>query len=325
MAGISRRSFLKLSAAAAAAGTILHPRNAAAFTGRYATIIDITRCDGCRDIDVPRCVTACREQNRQKFPEPIKNIKPYWPHKFYEDWSRRRDVTTTLQPYNWIFVQRVDVPASGAACFVPRRCMHCDKPPCVSLCPFGALSKEREGNTVISDSLCFGGAKCRDVCPWHIPQRQAGVGLYLKVMPLLAGGGVMYKCDLCSDRIREGKRPACVDACTERPGRETAMLFDTRRAIFAMARDRAAREGLHTYGLHQNGGTSTVYLSKIPFSAIDAGLKAKKEKFGMPVDVANPLDGPHRLAKYFLGGTIVSAGIAVAGAFIAKSRKGPER
>jgi Fe-S-cluster-containing dehydrogenase component len=37
------------------------------------------------------------------------------------------------------------------------------------------------GNTVIDHSICFGGAKCRDVCPWGIPQRQASVGIYLKL------------------------------------------------------------------------------------------------------------------------------------------------
>jgi Fe-S-cluster-containing dehydrogenase component len=61
------------------------------------------------------------------------------------------------------------------------RCMHCDNPPCIRGCPFEALSKQPEGKTVIDHSICFGGAKCRDVCPWGIPQRQAGVGMYLKL------------------------------------------------------------------------------------------------------------------------------------------------
>jgi len=64
---------------------------------------------------------------------------------------------------------------------IQRRCMHCDNPPCVRGCPFGALSKQPEGKTVIDHSICFGGAKCRDVCPLGIPQKQAGVGMYLKL------------------------------------------------------------------------------------------------------------------------------------------------
>jgi len=37
------------------------------------------------------------------------------------------------------------------------------------------------GKTVIDYSICFGGVKCRDVCPLGITQRQAGVGMYLKL------------------------------------------------------------------------------------------------------------------------------------------------
>lgn len=319
---ISRRTFFKFTGAAVAAGTVLHPRNSQAFTGKCATIIDVSRCDGCAGESTPRCVRACREHNRSKFPEPVSDIKPYWPHKHYEDWSKKRDVTDTLQPYNWIFVQRIELP--NRISYVPRRCMHCDNPPCVSLCPFGALSKEKAGNTVISDKLCFGGAKCRDVCPWHIPQRQAGVGLYLKMMPEYAGGGVMYKCDMCNDRVSQGKTPACVEACTNRLKDRTAMLFGEREAVVAMARERAEKEGLYLYGLKQNGGTSTIYLSQVPFETIDNYLKAKQDKFQMPTDVPNPLEGPHKLARYFVGGVTASIVAAVAGVFVGKAKASKE-
>ncbi len=307
---VTRRDFLKVAGAAAISGKIITHGTAEAFTGTHATIIDLTRCDGCAGEAMPRCVSACREHNRSRFPEPIEHIQPYWPHKHFEDWSKKRNVVSTLQPYNWIFVQKAVV--NGSTVHIPRRCMHCDNPPCVSLCPFGALSKERAGNTVISDTLCFGGAKCRDVCPWHIPQRQAGVGLYLKMMPKYAGGGVMYKCDLCDDRVREGKVPACVLACEERLKEKTALFFGDRRTIFGQARERASAEGLHIYGDVQNGGTSTLYLSRVPFDVIDEKLKEQREKFRMAVSMPNPLDEPHNLAKYFIFSTI---GAALAGIF----------
>lgn len=59
---------------------------------------------------------------------------------------------------------------------MPRRCMHCDNPPCANVCPFAAHTKTDEGAVVINPDLCFGGAKCRDVCPWGIPQQQAAWG-----------------------------------------------------------------------------------------------------------------------------------------------------
>ncbi len=317
---LTRRDFLKVAGAAAVSGKIISAEEAGAFTGRYATIIDLTRCDGCKDEPMPLCVKACREENKRRFPEPVKDIQPYWPHKFYEDWSKKRDVLNTLTPYNWIFVQKVSLD-DGQKVFIPRRCMHCDNPPCVSLCPFGALSKEREGNTVISDKLCFGGAKCRDVCPWHIPQRQAGVGLYLKIMPKYAGGGVMYKCDLCNERIREGKQPACVEACTQRLKEKTALIFGERQTIMSLAAGRVRSEKLHLYGDTQNGGTSTFYLSQVPFGIIEERLRSGKEKFLMAENIVSPLEKAHDLAKYFIFGTVAP----VIAAIVAFMYKGKER
>lgn len=195
---ISRRGFLALSSAIGA--SLLLGNNAEAVEGKYATLIDVTKCDGCKDEPIPRCVKACREYNKDRFPEPKKPIQPYWPRKTYEDWSDKKDKIDTLTPYNWIFVQKLNV--DGQEINIPRRCMHCDNPPCVRECPFGALTKQPEGNSVINDKICFGGAKCRDVCPWHIPQRQAGVGIYLQILPKYAGGGVMYFVKIKSEKAR---------------------------------------------------------------------------------------------------------------------------
>lgn len=57
------------------------------------------------------------------------------------------------------------------------------------------------------------------------------MGLYLKLAPTYAGGGVMYKCDMCIDRIRAGKNPACVDACPK-----NAVLYGERNTIRAEAK-----------------------------------------------------------------------------------------
>ena len=115
------------------------------------------------------------------------SIKDYWPQQFHEDWSEKRDITDRLTPYNWIFIQKVAVDVNGReeTVHVPRRCMHCDSPACVKLCPFGTNKKTPEGPVYIDPVLCFGGAKCRTVCPWKVPQRQAGVGIYTYLDPRL--------------------------------------------------------------------------------------------------------------------------------------------
>jgi len=146
--------------------------------------------------------------------------------------------------------------------------MHCDNPPCAKLCPFGVKHKTAEGPVYIDQHLCFGGAKCRTVCPWSVPQRQAGVGIYTlwqKYLPV--GGGVMYKCDLCRARLSAGKKPHCIEACPK-----DAMLIGRRDHIFAEAQRRQEQYGGHIYGMDENGGTSTVYLSAIDFAEIDQAL-----------------------------------------------------
>jgi Fe-S-cluster-containing dehydrogenase component len=280
---LTRRGFLKVSAGLL--GLLAIPKVVEAKPGKYATLIDLTKCDGCKDEPIPLCVKACREENSHRFPVPKRPIPDYWPRKFHEDWEPKKDRIDTLTPYNWIFVQKVNV--DGETIYIPRRCMHCDNPPCVRGCPFGALSKQPEGNTVIDHSICFGGAKCRDVCPWGIPQRQAGVGIYLKLTPKFAGGGVMYKCDLCDARIKKGLLPACIEACQKRLGDKAPMMFGMRNQIYNYAYQIARQKGLFIYGDKQNGGTSTLYLSSLPFDKIDAKLREMKARFKMPVKVIN--------------------------------------
>jgi Fe-S-cluster-containing dehydrogenase component len=292
---LTRRQFFAIAASAGAAGAATAvPPAAAAATVAVAMLVDLTKCDGCPDRETPRCVLACRTENRGKFPEPTRSIPDNWPTGTHEDWSTRRQLTTTLTPYNWTAVQRVTVEHEGRTetVHVPRHCMHCDNPPCANLCPFGAQTKQPEGPVVIDPNLCLGGAKCRSVCPWGIPQRQSGVGLYMAWQPVPAGGGVMYKCDFCIDRVRAGKAPACARACDR-----DAIVYGAKDELKARVRERAQAIGGATYGLDENGGTSVFYVSRVPFEKIDAALKGAKDRFRMPVGVTNPLERANRMAE----------------------------
>jgi formate dehydrogenase iron-sulfur subunit len=288
MSDFSRRSFLAGLAAAtasAAAGPLAAPRPAEArpsrSTRRWASLIDLSRCDGCPDRDTPACVSACRTANADRFPEPDpEKLKDYWPQPFHEDWSTRRHLTNRLTPYNWTFVQRVTVEHEGRAVEVnvPRRCMHCDDPPCVKTCPFGAMKQTPEGPTYVDGAACMGGAKCSAACPWDIPQRQAGVGFYTYLDPLPVGGGVMFKCDLCRDRLAAGGEAACAAECPA-----GAIRVGARDEIFAEAERLARQVGgeawqSHLYGRAENGGTSTVYVSPVPVPKIDAAIVEQGER-----------------------------------------------
>ena len=213
-----RRTFLK----SALVGTLLVSAESQAKTStgtpapkQWISLIDLDRCNGCPGLAVPACVSACRQKNQKRFPEPQKPLKPYWPQKTFEDFSSQRERVDRLTPYNWLYVEKI-VLNDGREIFAPRRCMHCFDAPCRKICPFGAIDRTVQGAIKIDPKVCFGGAKCRDVCPWGIPQRQAGVGLYLDVAPTFAGGGVMYKCDFCADRLQDGQTPACAQSCPQK-------------------------------------------------------------------------------------------------------------
>jgi len=260
--------FLRATAVGGA-GLILPGTARAAARGEpLATLLELDKCIGCE-----ACVLACQEVNAHKFPEPQKPFPKMYPARVKaEDWSERRQVTDRLTPYNWLFIQRVELEHQGRhlELNIPRRCMHCHNAPCANLCPFGACFTQGNGTVRIDPKVCMGGAKCRQVCPWHIPQRQTGVGLYLKLMPGLAGNGVMYKCDRCFERVAQGDLPACIEVCPEQ-----VQSIGPRREIVRRARQLAQDTGGHLYGLEENGGTGTIYLSSAPFEKIDAALAAQ--------------------------------------------------
>lgn len=321
MEKISRRAFLgrSLFAGAAAATVLATPGRAVAAPaeGAMGTFIDLTMCEGCGE-----CVTACGTTNAHRYPDPVDEIPANWPTGTFEDWRAERDATDMLTPYNWTYIEKVEV--DGVSLNIPRRCMHCDNPPCANLCPFSVMDKTAEGAVTINPDGCMGGAKCRSVCSWDIPQRQAGVGLYMKVAPGLIGGGVMYKCDMCADLIAEGGQPTCVSACPN-----GAMTFGPKAEMLAAAEARAAEIGGHLYGATENGGTSTFYVSPVPFDAIDAAIAERRETLpekvrsgvpGMKPDVENYLETANGMA---LGYAIAPvAGIAAAAFAAVKTMKG---
>lgn len=259
---LSRRSFLRTGVAAAC--TLALPGAAAARSDGHeplATLLDIRKCVACG-----ACVEACREVNAHKFPKPEKPFPEMFPSRVpVMDWTDRQDVSDRLTPYNWLYVDSVSISINGqeTEINIPRRCMHCVNPPCVKLCPWGAARQLDNGISRIDDGLCLGGAKCKTVCPWKIPERQTGVGLYLDLLPSLAGNGVMYKCDRCYDRIAKGDLPACIEACPE-----NVQFLGPREEIIQKARKLAGKINGHVYGETENGGTTTIYVSPVRFEEL---------------------------------------------------------
>ncbi len=271
---ISRRLFLKggLATAAGLAASSIPGATAAAESDdrkQLATLLDIRKCIGCE-----ACVEACSEVNFEKYPDPQKPFPKMYPTRVpVEDWSEKKDVNDRLTPFNWLFIQHAEVAVDGEKIelTIPRRCMHCVNPPCVKLCPWGAAKQLENGISRIDSDICLGGSKCRKVCPWHIPQRQTGTGLYLELLPSLAGNGVMYKCDRCYNRIADGELPACIEACPE-----DVQTIGPRDEIIKKAYALADELNGYIYGEKENGGTNTIYVSPVPFEELNAAIEKGK-------------------------------------------------
>lgn len=273
---ISRRSFLKGGIAAAATLAASGISSAADASEsekekQLATLLDIRKCIGCE-----ACVEACAEANSHKYPNPKKPFPKMYPAKVKaSDWAGKQDVTDRLTPYNWLYIQHATLEKDGEEIelTIPRRCMHCVNPPCVKLCPWGAAKQLKNGISRIDPEICLGGSKCKAVCPWDIPQRQTGVGLYLDILPSYAGNGVMFKCDRCYDRIAKGELPACIEACPE-----DVQSIGPRDEMIKKAYALAKESNGYVYGAEENGGTNTMYVSPVPFKELNKAIVKGKGK-----------------------------------------------
>jgi len=84
---------------------------------------------------------------------------------------------------------------------IPMHCRHCTDAPCITVCPTAAMTRSGPEEPVVLDNLkCIGCNACVMVCPFGI----------IKAVPESA---LLSKCDLCIDRLEEGKIPACAAAC----------------------------------------------------------------------------------------------------------------
>ncbi|GAB4407025.1 MAG: 4Fe-4S dicluster domain-containing protein [Thermodesulfovibrionales bacterium] len=83
----------------------------------------------------------------------------------------------------------------------PSKCMHCSDAPCMMACPVGAIYRDMDlGSVHVNKDRCMGCWMCAMVCPFGA----------IKADPYLK---IARKCDFCRKRVKEGRLPACVEAC----------------------------------------------------------------------------------------------------------------
>jgi molybdopterin-containing oxidoreductase family iron-sulfur binding subunit len=224
---------------------------------RWAMVVDLRKCVGCH-----ACTVACASEH--KLPPKLQ----YRPVLEQERGTYPR-VTRT---------------------FLPKPCMHCDKPACVDACPAKpekATRKETAGVAAGSVSIdyerCLGCGACAKACPYgartvddgrfHSDGTPAAMAYeampaweYGKARRRVAGAppiGKARKCSLCVDRLASGLLPACVTTCI---GRAT-YFGDEHDAASLVAKVKKAND---VQVLNPKAGTAprVVYVSNVKLEVI---------------------------------------------------------
>jgi formate dehydrogenase iron-sulfur subunit len=179
--------------------------------------IDTTKCTACRG-----CQIACKQWNKR----PTEKTFNWGSHQNPRDLSFN----------TWKLVRFSEIPGDKAAWyFFPDQCRHCIQPPCKEVADGKAkgaiIQDEKTGAVVFNPKVRVKPAdfkEIREACPYDIPRFHSMAG-------------VMGKCTMCFDRIKEGLLPACVKTCPT-----GAMNFGDRKEMLERANKRLAEvKGTH--------------------------------------------------------------------------------
>jgi formate dehydrogenase iron-sulfur subunit len=227
-----------------------------------ATLIDTTKCVGCRS-----CQVTCKQWNENEGERT----------EVHPGLGLQNPVTLSARTFTLVTSTEIaDEKAPGGLrwVFTKRQCMHCDDPACASACPVTALHKAKDGAVTYDASKCLGCRYCMWACPFGAPTAE-----WNSLAPKIR------KCTRCSDRAadphlaeRNGQAlseedrkrfaaahavPACVKQCAA-----GALEFGDRETLLARAHDRIARHPdryhARVYGEKEAGGTGILYLSAVP-------------------------------------------------------------
>jgi molybdopterin-containing oxidoreductase family iron-sulfur binding subunit len=169
----------------------------------FGYALNISKCRGYRD-----CVHACvQENNISRDNQYIRVVE-----MDEGSWDLR---------HGDHYYAADQVPREGKY-YLPMQCMQCDNPPCVKACPIQATWMEDDGIVVVDYDWCFGCRYCMAACPYQARHFNWGAPVlppeeinpdthYLGNRP--RPKGVVEKCHFCVQRTRQGRQPACQEAC----------------------------------------------------------------------------------------------------------------
>ena len=152
---------------------------------KFVMVIDLAKCKNARN-----CVEACQKAHHLDYNE------------------------------EFLKIQLIKDSEEGGDYWFPKSCMHCDEPPCVTVCPTGATFKRDDGIVLIDNERCIGCRFCMAACPysarvfnWGAPPEGKLDLPYSPETSLPSQVGTVEKCDFCPDMLRQNKVPHCITAC----------------------------------------------------------------------------------------------------------------
>ncbi|MFO0880693.1 MAG: 4Fe-4S dicluster domain-containing protein [Gemmataceae bacterium] len=171
---------------------------------QYGYALNLSICIGCR-----KCAEACHIENNHDRATNNSYIRVFEMQRGGIDFAKG----------NCTYDHPVPVPGKF---YMPVQCQQCERPPCVSACPVEATWQEPDGLVVVDYNWCIGCRYCEAACPYHarrfnwtkpeVPADEINPNqgyLSNRIRPQ----GVMEKCTFCLHRVREGRLPACLEAC----------------------------------------------------------------------------------------------------------------
>jgi Fe-S-cluster-containing dehydrogenase component len=168
---------------------------------RWALVVDTRRCTARPGCDA--CIKACHTaHNVPSIPDPRHEVKWIWEQDFAS-----------------IFPDQISGYGNSELARRPvlLACNHCEKPPCVRVCPTQSTWKRSDGVVMMDPHRCIGCRYCMAACPYGSRSFN-----WMDPQPYIAHPnpdypertrGVVEKCTLCDERLAVGQIPLCVEAC----------------------------------------------------------------------------------------------------------------